>query len=863
MNMHQEAFRMPVRARGRGGEAGGGGSPAAGDVAGALRESTRCLERRATQQSALAALARLALETRGSDELVDAAARAVADTIGAARVAVVEAMPDGRTAVMRAGCGWPGDTPLTAELGDSGDARGAELPEAGVVDGRDAQEVLPVPWRLRGATRAAVARVRPADEGPAGAIVALSASPHAFQPEEVTFLETAADIVAGALTRSRGEERARHQAMHDPLTGVANRTLFVDRVQHALARAVPGGGTVALLNLDLDRFKLVNESLGHGLGDELLVAVAQRILTALRPDDTLARLNGDEFAILSEGFGGERGAIELAERVLGALESPIVLDEREVFAAASIGIVVSTGRAGSAESLLQDVHVAMYRAKEHGGGRYELFDQAMRTRTLERLDLERDMRRALDHNEFELHYQPIVSLEEPRIVGLEALVRWRHPLRGLVAPGAFIPLAEDSGLILPLGRWVLQEACRQLARWSADPDIEIPYVSVNLSGRQLAQQDLPEELAELLRVTGVPAERLALELTESVLMEESDSPTAVLERLDALGVRLMLDDFGTGYSSLNYVKRFPIEAIKVDRSFVSDVTDGESDRHVLRAVVSMAAGFGVELVAEGVETTEQARWLRHLGITLAQGYAFARPAPAAATERLLREGLPLEGLADAFESLGPDENQIAVEPRAASSGDHEASMTLGEAAEALDVSTSTLRRWADSGRIETLRTHGGHRRFPAREVQRLSTRNGRSRPIVRMVPAPVEALPALDELLTATAPNLAAAAARSLYEGAHTGWFVSPSGGRQLERWLLGVASGARAGDYETTAEATRKLMMHASPVGTSLLERHTIVERLGELIVRDLQRCGTDQAQLMAARRLVVRLRQIVLEGV
>jgi excisionase family DNA binding protein len=431
-----------------------------------------------------------------------------------------------------------------------------------------------------------------------------------------------------------------------------------------------------------------------------------------------------------------------------------------------------------------------------------------------------------------------------------------------VAPGAFIPLAEDSGLILPLGRWVLQEACRQLARWSADPDIEVPYLSVNLSGRQLAQEDLPEELAELLRVTGVPAERLALELTESVLMEETDSPTAVLERLDALGVRLMLDDFGTGYSSLNYVKRFPIEAIKVDRSFVSEVSDGESDRHVLRAVVSMAAGFGVELIAEGVETAEQARWLRHLGITVAQGYAFARPGPAAATERLLRDGLPLDGLAKAFEALRPDEHQPAVAPRAASTGDHEASMTLGEAAEALDVSTSTLRRWADAGRIDTLRTDGGHRRFPAREVQRLSARNGRSRPIVRMVPAPVEALPALDELLSATAPNLAAAAARSLYESSHTGWFASPGGGRQLERWLLGVGSGARAGDYETSAEATRKLMMQATPAGASLLERHTIVERLGELIVRDLQRAGIDQGQLVTVRRLMARLRQTVLEG-
>ncbi len=344
--------------------------------------------------------------------------------------------------------------------------------------------------------------------------------------------------------------------------------------------------------------------------------------------------------------------------------------------------------------------MAMYRAKEHGGG-YELFARAMRRRTSERLDLERDLRRALDRHEFELHYQPIVSLDEQRIAGLEALVRWRHPQRGLVPPGAFIPLAEESGLILPLGRWVLQEACRQLARWAADPDIEVPYVSVNLSGRQLAQPDLPEEIAELLRVTGVRPEQLALELTESVLMEETDSPTAVLERLKALGVRLMLDDFGTGYSSLNYIKRFPVEAIKIDRSFVSGVVEDESDRHIIRAIVSMAAGFDVKLVAEGVETLDQARWLRHLGITLVQGYGFGRPVPVSATAALLRDGLPLDRLAAGFATLDPGEAEPVAAHPAAPAG--EPAMSLGEAADALELSTSTLRRWADAGRIKALR----------------------------------------------------------------------------------------------------------------------------------------------------------------
>jgi diguanylate cyclase (GGDEF)-like protein/excisionase family DNA binding protein len=645
-------------------------------------------------------------------------------------------------------------------------------------------------------------------------------------------------------------------ARHDALTGLANRTLFAERLQGSIARAAQGERTLALLDIDLDRFGVVNETFGHELGDELLVTVARRLGGLLRPEQTLARISGDEFAILCEDCAGERGAIELAAQVLRALQPSIALDEHEVFIAASIGIAVATGRAGGAKSLLSDAQLALRRAKRHGG-RYELFDQSMRRHTLERLDLERDLRRALDHQEFELHYQPIVSLDEQRIVSLEALVRWRHPQRGLVPPGAFIPLAEESGLILPLGRWVLQEACRQLARWSAEPDIDIPYVSVNLSARQLAQPDLPEEIAELLRVTGIAPDRLALELTESVLMEETDSPTAVLERLDGLGVRLMLDDFGTGYSSLNYVKRFPVEAIKIDRAFVAGVAEDESDRHILRAVVSMAAGFDVKLVAEGVETAEQARWLRHLGITLVQGYGFGRPVPVPATEALLRDGLPLDILAESFELLE------AHAARPAALKEDERVMTLGEAAEALELSPSTLRRWADAGRIQTLRTAGGHRRFAEREVQRLNTAAAaRRRPSVRAVPAPVEPLPALAALMTAAAANLGPTAARSVYDDGHPGWFASRAGCQQVERWALAVAGGARGGDYERAGEATRKLVLQATVAGTSLLERQTMLERLGEIVARELQARETDQGRLLAARRLLKRLRQLGLEA-
>ena len=295
-------------------------------------------------------------------------------------------------------------------------------------------------------------------------------------------------------------------------------------MQHELTLAGRADGRVGVLFLDLDRFKLVNDSLGHHRGDELITEIARRLEPLVGAGNTLARLGGDEFAVLCAGLPGERGAIEVAQRLLDALAQPVVIEDRPVSARASVGIAVSNGRRDSAETLVRDADAAMYRAKEHGGGRYELFDPAMRKQMTERHQLEDDLRRALEDKQLELFYQPLVSLQERRIIGVEALVRWRHPTQGIVLPGAFIAVAEESGLIVPLGRWVLGEACRQLARWTAEAGIDLPYLSVNLSARQLAEPGLAEEIAELLRQTGVPPDRLALELTESVLMEGSDSP---------------------------------------------------------------------------------------------------------------------------------------------------------------------------------------------------------------------------------------------------------------------------------------------------------------------------------------------------
>jgi diguanylate cyclase (GGDEF)-like protein/excisionase family DNA binding protein len=660
------------------------------------------------------------------------------------------------------------------------------------------------------------------------------------------------------------EEEARHRALHDPLTGLPNRTLFLDRVHHALALAARDGGTAAVLGLDLDRFKVVNDRHGHERGDELLSELARRLGALLPAGDTLARLGADEFAVLCEGLPGKRGAIEVAQRLLDGLAPPIVLGDHPVFVNASVGIAVSDGQDADAEALMRDAGAAMSRAKAAGGARFELFDAAVSRRMAERLALEDDLRHALERDELELYYQPLVDLDERRIVGIEGLVRWRHPRLGVVLPGEFMTVAEESGLIVPLGRWVLREACRRLARWTADPAIDLPCLTVNLSGRQLAEPSLPDELAGILRQTGVPPERLGLELTESVLMEETSSPTAVLQDLKDLGVRLMLDDFGTGHSSLNHVKRFPIDAIKVDREFVTGVAEDEGDRHILRAIVSMASAMDVAVIAEGVETREQARWLRHLGIKLVQGYAFGRPAPAAAIEALLRDGLALDRLALAFEPIeeGPDtapaETRGLPAPAAAPGG---ATVTLGEAAVACGVSASTVRRWADTGRIAVVRTSGGHRRFPVAELRRLNG-EAAANPRVRPVALPADALPALADLLASSAGELSAAVTRGLYDGPAHGWFGSVPGGEQLGHWSTALAGAARGADYDAALDATRRLVTQADLAGASLLERHTFLERYGDAVVRTLRERRAPREELVGTRRLFARLRQVTLEA-
>ena len=442
--------------------------------------------------------------------------------------------------------------------------------------------------------------------------------------------------------RRRAEEQLAHQAMHDSLTGLPNRALLLDRLGQALAAIDRDGGAVAILLVNLDHFKLVNDSLGHHVGDELLVAVASRLEEVLRdagtvghPGDSVAHLGGDEFVVLCEGLTRERDAVQVAERVADALRAPFALGGEAVFASASIGIALSSGE-GTAEAQLRDAAAAMVRAKERGRARYELFDEAMRARVVNRLHRENELRRAIDEDELRLYYQPIVSVADRRIVGAEALVRWEHPERGVLAPAEFIELAEEGGLILPLGAWVLEEACRRIARWEQSWGDDLPLrVSINVSARQLAQQHFAKAVEQAVQEAGADPTRLALEITETVLMEDGEAPVATLQELKRLGITLGLDDFGTGYSSLSYLQRLPFDTLKLDRSFVAPLGDSDGERNIATAVVEMAHALDMKTVAEGVEDEQQLQVLDHLGCDFAQGYLFARPVPAVEMTNLL------------------------------------------------------------------------------------------------------------------------------------------------------------------------------------------------------------------------------------
>ena len=418
-----------------------------------------------------------------------------------------------------------------------------------------------------------------------------------------------------------GQVDLEHQAFHDTLTGLPNRSLFHDRLLHAIARRDRDHRPLAVLLVDLDDFKTVNDSLGHAAGDELLKFVADSLRASLRPGDTAARLGGDEFAVLVEDMRGRGDAVRVAERILSSLTKKLLIEDKEVFVNGSVGIAITHG-GDTADDVLRNADVAMYAAKGEGKGRFQIFDGAMHEGVMERLDLKADLQRAVERHEFVVHYQPLFDLATGRVVSAEALVRWNHPERGLVLPGEFIPLAEETGLILQIGRFVLEETCRQLRWWQMQYDPEFG-VSVNLSGRQLQEPHIVELVREVLNSGPVAGSSVTLELTESVLMKDTKATVEKLNGLRALGVHLAIDDFGTGYSSLAYLRQFPIETIKIDRSFVHSVADGPEDSALARAVIKLADTLGMKTIAEGVENEAQAEQLATLGCSIGQGFYYS------------------------------------------------------------------------------------------------------------------------------------------------------------------------------------------------------------------------------------------------
>ena len=447
--------------------------------------------------------------------------------------------------------------------------------------------------------------------------------------------------VAGSITdvtdQKRFEEQLLHGAFHDPLTGLPNRALFLDRLTHAVARSQRRAEHIfGVLFLDLDRFKVVNDSLGHRVGDELLKGIARRVEECVRPGDTVARLGGDEFTVLLDDLVRPNDAELVAGRIQESLRAPFQLDGHEVVVSASIGIALSLQQYTSAEDIVRDADTAMYRAKADGKAGHRVFDQKMHHNAVQRLTMESELRRAVDRQEFELHYQPVISLQSGRIEGFEALVRWNHPVRGLVSPAEFIPLAEETGLINPLGWWVLREAATQARSWQQKYPRDLPLqMNVNLSGRQFRQPDLIRGVVTILNDIGLEPGSLRLEITESVLMKTAQDSRDVLAELREHGIRLCIDDFGTGYSSLNYLHSFDIDVLKIDRSFVSRIREGRAPE-IVQTIVDLSRSLGLAVTAEGIETAEQLRQLRSMDVELGQGFYFARGLTADRADRLLK-----------------------------------------------------------------------------------------------------------------------------------------------------------------------------------------------------------------------------------
>ncbi|HWI07588.1 MAG TPA: EAL domain-containing protein, partial [Solirubrobacteraceae bacterium] len=705
------------------------------------------------------------------------------------------------------------------------------------------------------------------DRGAVSGLLAIAAAePDALRTDDIGFAQAIANVVGTAVARWRADEEVARLGLHDPLTGLPNRPLFENRLEQALDRSRRDLGEAGLLLVDLDGFGKLNEAYGHRTGDEVLVGAAARLGGVLPADATAGRLAGDHFGVLVPEARGDGELLDLAREINLALREPMLAGGRELTISASIGTVMTERGVGTVAELVRTASAAATRARERGGGRAEPATQGMRRRLVHAAEIEQGLRRALTDGELRLHYQPIVDLHAGAIVAVEAFVRWQHPDHGLLAPGQFLSAAEATGLAVPLGAEILSIACRELAEWEtalgADRAIA---VHVNVSALHFAAPDLAATVSRALQRSGLAPDKLVLEIAETMFTGEGHGAMAQLDDLRGVGVRIALDRFGTGYSSLAAIRRLPFDALKVDSSFLTELGHSPRDAALVEAMIGIGHSLGLPMTAAKVETEEQLRLLRSLGMDGAQGDLFAPPLSATAALELVRSERVWSGLLDA--TRPPARSDVAVAspapaqpngaPQDAPAGAPApvGALSLGQAAQALGISTTTARRWANEGRLGATRTAGGHRRFAASDVRRLLAERGR--PAITPAEPPRRPLPTLATLAEEHGSQLAELSWRGLYGEPPGGFFVGADGLAAADRWLGAIASAAETANYEMLHEATRALMRSAERAGASLLERHLAIERFAETATRALTRRGCPRDEIVDIRRLFAALDQ------